>query len=287
VGIALYPEHGITCESLIQSADRALYIAKKSDQKIQIGQDKYRLDSGTIKIVFQRIISISSGEIIGYEALSRDPNEQFSISSLFKKYEAIGKLMELKRICFFEQIKRSEKRGISRVFINIDFKLLDQIEPFPLPAHTEVILEISELDALHDISKHLLIAEKWRLRGFKFAIDDFGAGFISLPFMAKLIPDYIKLDRSTMLQAVTNSTFRIFAMDLVKTLKHFVVSGIIVEGVETEEELLVIKEMGVDIVQGFLFGEPVELEEDCPEGIIRADLASDRTTKSEMDDVLS
>lgn len=269
VGIALFPEHGNTCESLIQSADRALYIAKKSEEKIQIGQDKYRLDSGTIKIVFQRIISIPDGGIIGYEALSRDPNEQYSVHSLFKKYQAIGKLMELKRICFMEQIKKSEKIGLSRVFVNIDFILLDQMEPFAVPPHTEVILEISELDALHDIARHLLIAEKWRGRGFKFAIDDFGAGFISLPFMAKLMPDYIKLDRSTMLQAVSNPAFRIFATDLVRTLKHFVVSGIIVEGVETPEELQVVKEMGIDIVQGFLFGEPAELEETHTEDLNR------------------
>ena len=265
VGVALFPEHGNTCESLIQAADRALYIAKKSDEKIQIGEDKYRLDESTIKIVFQRIVSIPKGEIIGYEALSRDPKEKLSVYSLFKKYQAIGKLTELKRICFVEQIKKSQKIGLSRVFINIDFILLDQMDPFSIPPGREVILEISELEALHDIERHLVIAEKWRARGFKFAIDDFGAGFISLPFMARLMPDYIKLDRSTMLQAVSNSTFRKFATNLVRTLKHFVKSGIIVEGVETREELEVVKEMGIEIVQGFLFGKPAELEENCSE----------------------
>jgi EAL domain-containing protein (putative c-di-GMP-specific phosphodiesterase class I) len=116
------------------------------------------------------------------------------------------------------------------------------------------------VEALHDVQNHLLVAQKWRKAGYRFAIDDFGAGFISLPFIATLIPDYIKLDRSTILQAVSSKAFRKFTKDLVRALKNYAREGIVAEGIETEKELKVVKEMGIYIVQGFLFGKPQELK---------------------------
>jgi EAL domain-containing protein (putative c-di-GMP-specific phosphodiesterase class I) len=123
----------------------------------------------------------------------------------------------------------------------------------------EVILEISELEALHDVNNRLTIAQKWREQGFKFAIDDFGAGFVSLPFIARLIPDYIKLDRSTVLQAVSSEKFREFLKDLLKAIKNYSKEGIIAEGIETEKELQVMKGIGIHLIQGFLVGKPKEL----------------------------
>jgi len=124
----------------------------------------------------------------------------------------------------------------------------------------EIILEISELEALHDVENHMKITRKWRGSGFKFAIDDFGAGFISLPFIAMLIPDYIKVDRSTILQAVSSEKFRKFSEDLVHAIRNYSKEGIIAEGIETKRELEVVKDMGIDIAQGFLLGKPQELK---------------------------
>lgn len=259
IGVALFPEHGNSSESLIKTADKALYIAKRGEDKFQVGEDRYSLDDDSVKTVFQRIVSIQTNKIIGYEALSRDPQNQISIYKLFKNYEAVGKLKELKKICFFKQLNEAIQLGLTRVFINIDFNLLEEVDPLPAPRDLEVILEISEREALLDIEKHLNIADKWRSRGFRFAIDDFGAGFISLPFMSKLLPDYIKMDRSTILQAVTDPVFRKFTINLVRTLESFVRAGIIAEGVETDEEMQIAKEMRTKFVQGFLTGRPEEL----------------------------
>jgi EAL domain-containing protein (putative c-di-GMP-specific phosphodiesterase class I) len=124
----------------------------------------------------------------------------------------------------------------------------------------EVILEISEVEALHDVENHLTVVRKWREQGFKFAIDDFGAGFISLPFIARAMPDYIKLDRSTILQAVSSEKFRKFSKDLVKALGNYTTDGIIAEGIETKKELQVVQELGISMAQGFLLGRPQELK---------------------------
>ena len=127
------------------------------------------------------------------------------------------------------------------------------------PPGMEVILEISEAEDLTEFDKLLRITEQWREEGYQFAIDDFGSGFVSFPFMANLIPDYIKVDRSTILLAVSSERFRAFSKDLVKALEHYSKKGIIAEGVETEEELRVTKELGINLVQGFLLGKPEKM----------------------------
>jgi EAL domain-containing protein (putative c-di-GMP-specific phosphodiesterase class I) len=225
-------------------------------------------------VVFQPVVNVRTHQILGYEALSRDAQGKLSILELFKRYQAIGQLGELKRICFKAQLKAAQESGLKRMFINVNFDLLNQLESVPKPSGTEVILEISEMEALHDVENHLRIARKWREKGFKFAIDDFGAGFISLPFIAQLIPDYIKVDRSTILQAVSSEKFRGFLKDLVQAMRNYVAEGIIAEGVEpiiesietvaenieTEKELQIVKEIGIYLVQGFLMGRPEELK---------------------------
>jgi diguanylate cyclase (GGDEF)-like protein len=256
IGAAVYPEHGDSVDILLDVAERALFIAKNSGDKINIGEEQYRLSEKSIQVVFQPIIDSSSNETIGHEALSRDPDGKLSILQLFEKYRAIGRLQELKCICYAAQLKAAQQAGLERVFINVEFDLLHQIEYIPKPEDMEVILEISEVEALRDIEKYLKTVQHWRTKGFKFAIDDFGAGFISLPFIAQAVPDYIKLDRSTIRHAVTSKKFRKFARELTRALYNYTAEGIIAEGVELEEELEVVKELGVDLVQGFLFGKP-------------------------------
>jgi diguanylate cyclase (GGDEF)-like protein/PAS domain S-box-containing protein len=265
IGVALYPEHGRTVDKLLHLADRALYIAKQGGDKVHIGEENYPLTEGSITPVFQPIVEVQStrdirsAKIIGYEALSRDPEGKLSILQLFEKYRAIGKLHELKSICFRAQLKAAHTLGLERVFINVDFQVLKEMEPIPKSRVLEVVLEISELDAIRDIENRLAIVRRWREQEYKFAIDDFGAGFISLPFIARLMPDYIKVDRSTILQAVASEPFKEFMIGLVFGLRNHCRQGIIAEGVETEKELKVVKEMGIHLVQGFLFGQPKEL----------------------------
>ncbi len=256
IGVALHPEHGRNIDELIRLADRALYIAKKGGDKVHIGEEEYPLDEHAVSIVFQPVVDVRSDQVLGYEALSRDPHGKLSILELFKRYEAVGHLTELKYLCFHLQLKKALESGLKRVFINVDFKVLTKAEPHPKPSDIEVILEISEAECLHDIADALKVARKWREQGYKFAIDDFGAGFLSLPFLAQLIPNYIKLDRSTILQSVSSQSFRVFLKDLILALQNYSTEGIIAEGVETEKEFKAVTDIGIHLFQGFLLGRP-------------------------------
>lgn len=260
VGIAFYPEHATGARKLIRLADKALYIAKKGGGRIHVGEEEYELNEDSVKMVFQPVVEIDSKDVMGYEALSRDPKGKLSITRVFQRYSAVGQLAELKRIIFQNQIRVAEERGLDKVFINIDFETLETVEPFPKPENVEVVLEISESESLHDVERHLETADRWRELGYRFAIDDFGAGFMSLPFIARLVPEYIKVDRSTVVEAAGSRQFSAFLRDLVRAMRNYSKEGIIAEGIETEEEYKVVKEMGVDQVQGFLTGRPAELD---------------------------
>jgi EAL domain-containing protein (putative c-di-GMP-specific phosphodiesterase class I) len=265
IGAAMYPEHAQTIDALIRLADRALYIAKRGGDKVHIGEEEYRLDDHAVHVVFQAVVDRTTKEVLGHEALSRDPQGKLSIADLFRRYQAVGQLNELKCLCFRLQLKAAAGAGLKRVFINVDFAVLDHLQVMPKPPETEVILEISEAEALRDVERHLQTTNAWRAQGYKFAIDDFGAGFISLPFIARLIPDYIKMDRSTIVQARASRQFLTFLRDLVLALRNYSKEGIIAEGIETHEELQVVRDLGIDPVQGFLMSKPQDLNAQ-PEG---------------------
>jgi diguanylate cyclase (GGDEF)-like protein/PAS domain S-box-containing protein len=263
IGVAFYPEHGVTIDGLISLADRSLYIAKQGGDKIHIGAEEFLPDERSINGVFQPIVDLCCGRSIGYEALTRDPQGKLKVTEIFRRYQAIGQLNELKRLCFSSQLNEAQRLGPQggRLFLNVDFHLLHQTELMRKPEGIDVILEISEMEALHGqhVESYLALAEKWRAEGFQLAIDDFGAGFVSLPFIAQLVPEYIKIDRSMLLQAGSSQKFRKFLKDLVFALQNYTTRGIVAEGIETEQDLAVVREIGVNLGQGFLFGRPEPL----------------------------
>jgi diguanylate cyclase (GGDEF)-like protein len=259
IGIAVYPDHARRVDDLIRIAGRAVYIAKKGGSRTHFGEEEYSLREDTIKVVFQPVVDVQSNEFFGYEALSRDAQGKMTVSELFRKFHRIGKLDELKVLCFRTQMKTAQEVGLKKVFLNIDFNLLRQLQPMAIPEGMQVVLEVSESEAIYDLENHLDIAKLWQDSGYKFAIDDFGAGFVSLPFIARLVPEHIKLDRSTLLQAVESSKFKPILRDLLLGLRNCSTEGIIAEGVESAKELEVVKELKIPLVQGFLLGKPEEI----------------------------
>ena len=259
IGIAVFPTHGESVDQLIRLADRALYVAKKTGERLHVGDEHYRLDAQAVTAVFQPIVDVWSNRVLGYEALSRDPDGRLSAAELFKKYDVVGQLEELKVICFREQLRVAHDAGLTRIFLNVDLGVLERLDPIAKPEGMDVILDISERTVLLDVEAYLSVAMKWRAQGYKFAIDDFGEGFVSLPLVARLCPEYIKIHRSLVLQAVSSETFKGFLRHLLNALRMYATEGVIAEGVETEQELAVLKGIGIFVVQGFLTGRPQAL----------------------------
>ncbi len=251
IGATLYPEQGQSVDQVITRASRSLLIAKKTDEKVCIGT-AMPLTGERLGIKFEPIVDLLHNQVVGYEALSRDTLGRLSVPELFEKYAKLGQLPEVKSACFISQLKKAEEIGLSCIFLNVDSVLLKHCEWVQKPAALDVVLEISEAESLHDLENHLQVAAKWKKKGFLFAIDDFGAGFVSLPFISQLNPDYIKIDRSVILQAVASPKFRLFLSGLVVAMQKDHIHKVVAEGIETETELKITREMGIDLIQGFL-----------------------------------
>ena len=252
IGAALYPTECRTQDEMMTLANKSLLIAKKNDRKICIGSPDSFNHSNQIHTLFEPIVHLDQNMVVGFEALSRDADGKFNIIDLFKQYAVLGQLAEIKNTCFINQLEMAKALNLQRVFLNVDSALISQCGWVQKPPHIDVVLEISESESLQDFAGYLKIAKKWKEKGFKFAIDDFGAGFISLPFIFKLNPDYIKIDRSVILQAVSSIHFRAFLKSIVVALQKDQAISIIAEGIETEEELQMTREIGIPLIQGFL-----------------------------------
>ncbi|MDH3745864.1 MAG: diguanylate cyclase [Acidobacteriota bacterium] len=256
IGIALYPEHGRDIDELINLADKALYIAKRSGNKVHVGEEELPLDAAAVDFVFQPVVDSRSGKTIGHEVLSRDPSGLMNVRELFRSYEAVGQLNDFKRMIFLRQLETAKELELGRVFINTDFELLGSLQAVPKPDGLEVVLEISESETVGNIEECIGVVASWRENGYKFAIDDFGAGFMSIPFVARLLPSFIKMDRSAIVEASTSDQFSGFLRDMVLAMRNYSDEGIIAEGIETEAELATVNKMGVHQVQGHLTGRP-------------------------------
>jgi EAL domain-containing protein (putative c-di-GMP-specific phosphodiesterase class I) len=135
--------------------------------------------------------------------------------------------------------------------------MLDIIDGFPAE---KIILEITEQDHVenYDDFSHALVP--LRLRGVKIAIDDAGSGYSSMRHILNIRPDFIKLDISLTRSIHTDRSRRALARALVEFGRE-TDCQIIAEGVETEDEMKILRDLGVHAAQGWLLSRPVTIEE--------------------------
>ncbi len=177
-------------------------------------------------VVFQPVVEVETNQVFGYKTLICNSEGEPSTPELYKRYQSVGQLNELKLSCFSLQLQKAQEMGLDRVFINVDSYLLKEIESMCKSPGMEVVLEITDMELLGDLQTCQEIFVKWRAQGFQFAIDDFGAGFISLPIIARLSPEYIKFDLSGMVQAVAWEELREVYKDLLVALRNYSRKGI-------------------------------------------------------------
>lgn len=228
--------------------------------------------------LFQPIFSLSSTEVLGYEALIRGPSNSplHSPLLLFKAALMCGMLEPLEMLCrqiSIEAFARAKMPGL--LFLNVNplllltsdhpsgltNRLLQQAELDP----SRVVIEISEQYQVEDPSVLVRAVNHYRELGFSIAIDDLGSGFSGLKLWSELKPDIVKIDRYFISQLHTDPTKRAFVQNIV-ALANATGSKIVAEGIETQEELLLCQELGADYGQGFLLGRPVAKIESSPQG---------------------
>jgi EAL domain-containing protein (putative c-di-GMP-specific phosphodiesterase class I) len=228
--------------------------------------------------VFQPINYVATGEVFGYEALCRwDSPTLGSVSP--EMFIQIAEDLNLVQIIDFWTLKAVEAaqpelllRGGQAISINISaqtlgndhefFTAVDQLLPKIKAAHFSLIFELTETSVIEnqvDLSLGLI---GLRTSGAKIAIDDFGTGKTSLSIISSLPTDFVKLDGS--LLEVERPDLSKGLLELGVKFAELVGAEVIVEKVETQEDLELAREVGAKYAQGWLFGQPVDLSLPTP-----------------------
>lgn len=230
------------------------------------------LEKQRIKPVFQPIVSMSDGKIIGYEALSRiaAPKEITSSEELFKLAGLYGKVWELEQLCrtkIVEKFHGFHVKDHRKLFINVDPMVIHDakfqtgftreiLSSFSIDL-SDVVYEVTERNAVDDIKGFRDTICHYKAQGYQIAVDDAGSCYSGLNLICDIVPHYLKLDMELIREINTDSVKRA----MVKSLAEFAnLTGIllIAEGIETAEELETLLRLGVHNGQGYFLGRPAE-----------------------------
>ncbi|MFD2443215.1 EAL domain-containing protein [Bacillus sp. CGMCC 1.16607] len=241
------------------------------------------LRSKKLKTIYQQIMDIKSGEVFGYEGLTRGPvgSPFYSPISLFPFAEQTGHLYSLEKTCRELAFESSKEilNGNHKLFINISAHVI--YDPFFTPGHTmsllkqyhlspqDIVFEITERSAIEDYDAFRNVLNHYRNQGFQIAIDDAGAGYSSLQAITELAPEFIKVDKS-LIQDIANNDVKVDILKAFTSIAQKIGSKIIAEGIETEEELKKVIELGIDLGQGYYFSKPANPVEKIDNEIIHS-----------------
>ncbi|HZI95132.1 MAG TPA: EAL domain-containing protein, partial [Patescibacteria group bacterium] len=227
------------------------------------------LASRLISSVYQPIVDISGRRLVGWEALSRPTGGNFdNIEQLFKAAYESQSIWPLERLCRDRAMEGlHDLKDGELLFLNVEpdsiydpqfrsdrtLRLLRQARLTP----ERVVLEMTEHSAVKDFTAFRQTLTYFRSLGFRLAIDDMGSGYSGLVSVAEIQPEFVKIDMSLIRDLHTRPLKR----ELVDTINRFSRNSgiqVIAEGIESVEELEVLREIGVSMGQGYLFARPGE-----------------------------
>lgn len=212
-------------------------------------------------IAYQPILDAKSGAVVGYEALVRS-NEPLLAGpqSLLGAAERLGRLPDLGRsIRALAGAPLPGAASESLLFVNLHAEdLLDEMlfeaNPLADAAH-RVVLEITERASLEKVPDVAQRVARLRKAGFRIAVDDLGAGYSGLASFTHLEPEFVKLDLSLVRGVHQNPTQR-RVVGAITSLAKDLDMQVVAEGVETLGESTTLRDLGCDLVQGYLYAQP-------------------------------
>jgi len=316
VGIALFPTDGTSVETLIANADAAMYCAKQRGRNnIQcyasgmnsVTQDKVRLESdlhqalalGQFELHYQPKLDTSTGVIHGAEALIRWrhperglvlPGEFIPLAEACGLIDSIGEWV-VREGC--RQARTWQLEGLPhlRVAVNLSAfqfrngNLLQTIREALQAADLDprfLEVEITESAVMSDPEESVAILEQLSRMGVVVSVDDFGTGYSSMSYLRRFPIDKLKIDRAFIAELISRADDTSIVKAIV-SLAHSLHLKVVAEGVETQEQLDLLKALGCDQYQGYCFSPAVPaakfaaLLRDSPHKSAVVDPASDLT----------
>ncbi|TWH04118.1 diguanylate cyclase (GGDEF)-like protein [Ochrobactrum sp. J50] len=289
-GVAIENVEKSDVGSMHINADLALYEAKSTEEKswsvfIDAMDTKYRgrqklkadlrlaIDHGEIKVVYQPIVSAQSLRVVACEALARWEHPELGFvppAEFIPLAEEMGIITDITRFMLDQAcadcLSWGDRIGVSVNLSAIDLKsndiardIANALQKSGLPAH-RLEVEVTESAIISDRNKTSMVLQRLKNAGINIALDDFGTGYSSLSYLNTLPLTKVKVDRS-FVRDITTDRRSLMLLRGVTQLSHELGLGVTVEGVETEEQLALIRvAAGADLVQGYLLGMPVPVE---------------------------
>ena len=294
IGVYYLPEDGSDLHLAVNYANQALeYSGNNNDNEIKTYNEGLEslirerhereklLDSVDINkdfvAYYQPKVDIRNGKIVGAEALVRflDPTAGGAVRApgfFVPYYEQIGRITEIDFFVFESVCKMLRRRldaGLPVVTISCNFSRMHFIKP-GFPEHFMEILdryqiskdlieiEITETLIVEELQQHMVkqTLDSLKEKGIRLSIDDFGAGYSSLGIFEQIPASVIKLDRSFLLNQEDHNR-QIKIMRGIVKLGEELEAQIVCEGVETEEDVTLMKEIGANVAQGYFYSKPI------------------------------
>jgi len=221
-----------------------------------------------LSALFQPIIDLKSGEFLGFEGLIRGPADSLLHSpiNLFGAAEQQGLSLEVEMLSRQTVLEAFAKQNLpGNLFLNVSPETLThpsfkngQTLQFMRAINLDparVVIEITENQPTFDFKAMRSALLHYRAMGFKIAIDDLGEGFSSLRLWSELRPDYIKVDMH-FVQGVDSDPIKLQFLKSIQQIAESCGTHVIAEGVETEAELKVVKDIGIALGQGHFIARP-------------------------------
>ncbi|KOF52509.1 MULTISPECIES: cyclic di-GMP phosphodiesterase [unclassified Achromobacter] len=288
IGIAMYPDHGADLDSVVRSADIAMYVAKEAGRHtyrvFQPDMDRRNADyvwldtnlrkalaENHLMLYYQPKLASRTGEVDGVEALVRwrSPERGLIGPDVFIPYaEESGLISQLGVWVMREAARQAaewRRQGLDiRIAINMSARQLDDkgvVSDFMRAisdAGGECMLdiELTESCLVEDEDAAIGLIKQFRQLGARVHMDDFGTGYSSLSQLARLPLDAIKLDASFVRGVNENPVSQALARAIVAVARTLELK-VIAEGVETHEETAFLDTLGVDAKQGYLYAKPM------------------------------
>jgi diguanylate cyclase (GGDEF)-like protein/PAS domain S-box-containing protein len=290
IGISVAPDDGRDPDQLLKNADMALYRAKSdgrgSYRYFEVGMDakaqarrvlelelRAALERGEFEVHYQPILNLNAGQIVGFEALVRwrhplrglvAPAGFIALAEETGLIVPIGNLV-LKTACR-DAMRWPENISVAVNLSPVQFRdrkmvesVLSALSASGLAAN-RLELEITETVLLQDSAATLATLHRLRDAGIRIAMDDFGTGYSSLSYLRSFPFDKIKIDRSFVHELASRNDSMAIVRAVTSLGKSLGVATT-AEGVETDEQLTLVRSEGCNLAQGYLFSAPVPAAE--------------------------